>query len=395
MPVSKANENPPADTEAPSAVVLVIDRLRAGSIGPYGNTSIDTPEVNQWAASGVVFDQAIASALDLSKIYDSWWSAFSNKSLPNAPSSFLVSDDPQVAQHQAADFFDEVQLVSRPSNEDHPKQPAESAADTQMANFFAQATESLSNVQPGTLLWLHSRGMSELWDAPVDYRLNQCGPDDPPPPEFVQAPSEWVDPADADPDQLLGLEQAYAAQVILLDQLLSVFSETLRHDARFTNTWLILTSSRGYPLGQHGIVGDAVAPDFAGTALHQENLHVPLIVCPPGKFLTDVAAARCGQLMPNKEISSLLGNIFAGSGGSHLMQYVVRPGDASFQQSVATRHESATAIQTVDWKLITDGRQHRLYSKPDDRWEVNNVADRCPIELEEMQQMLSDQDSAE
>ncbi len=59
---------------------------------------------------------------------------------------------------------------------------------------------------------------------------------------------------------------------------------------------------------------------------------------------------------------------------------------------VITQMGSATAIQTTDWKLIADGQQYRLYSKPDDRWEVNNVADRCPIELAEMKQMLIDAD---
>ncbi len=392
MPDSTTNENSRADTEAPSAVVLVIDRLRAGSIGPYGNTSIDTPELNRWAASGVVFDQAIASAVHLNEAYDSWWTAFANDSLPNAPSSILVTDDSQVAQNQAADFFDEVQLVNRPGTKKLTAKPAASAADTQMADFFAQAAESLGNVQPGTLLWLHSRGMSELWDAPRDYRLNQCGPDDPPPPEFILAPSEWIDLANADPDQLLGLEQAYAAQVMLLDQLLSVFSETLRQDARFTNTWLVLTSGRGYPLGQHGLVGDAVDPDFAGTALHQENVHVPLIVCPPAKLSNEIATGRCGETMSTGKLSSLLENVFAGSGSQYLMQHLVRPQDDNSLDRVITQMGSATAIQTTDWKLIADGQQYRLYSKPDDRWEVNNVADRCPIELAEMKQMLIDAD---
>ena len=224
----------------------------------------------------------------------------------------------------------------------------------------------------------------------MDYRLSQCGPDDPPPPEFVKAPSQWIDLATADPDEMLGLEQAYAAQVMLLDQLLSIFSQTLREDARFANTWLLLASPRGYPLGRHGVVGDAVDPEFSGTKLHQENLHVPLIVCPPAKLTERFATGRGGQLLQSTAMTDLLNAIFAKSGDTHLMQHLMNSDEASPESHVVTRYDSATAIQTDDWKLITDGMQHRLYSKPDDHWEVNNVANRCQAELEELQKLLSD-----
>jgi len=72
------------------------------------------------------------------------------------------------------------------------------------------------------------------------------------------------------------------------------------------------------------------------------------------------------------------------------MQHLMNSDEASPESHVVTRYDSATAIQTDDWKLITDGMQHRLYSKPDDRWEVNNVANRCQAELEELQKLLSD-----
>jgi hypothetical protein len=45
-------------------------------------------------------------------------------------------------------------------------------------------------------------------------------------------------------------------------------------------------------------------------------------------------------------------------------------------------------VQTPTWKLITAAGQDRLYVKPDDSWEVNDVSDRCPTELAEMKQRL-------
>ena len=209
-------------------------------------------------------------------------------------------------------------------------------------------------------------------------------------PISFEAPSQWIDPATADPDQMLGLEQAYAAQVMLLDQLLNIFSQTLKEDARFTNTWLLLASPRGFPLGRHGVVGNAVDPEFAGTKLHHENLHVPLIVFPPAKLSERFATGRCGQLLNSSTLPNLLDAIFARTGAEQLMQHLVNSNQASSATHVLTRHDSATAVQTENWKLITDGKQHRLFSKPDDLWEVNNVADRCPTELEELQKLIPD-----
>jgi hypothetical protein len=370
-----------------SAIVLIIDRLSAGAIGPYGNTSIDTPELNRWAASGVLFDHVVANGIELNSVYESWWRKWIENGRSPGSSDLLFTDDPLVASHPAAESFSQVQLVESPES-DADSSVARSAADTQMAAFFAQATETLARFEHGSLVWMHSKGMSEYWDAPMDYRVDQCGPDDPDPPDFFKAPSQWIDPADADPDQLLGIEQAYAAQIILLDQLLGIFGETLRNDARFTDTWLILASPRGYPLGNHGIVGDAVDPHFAGTKLHHENLHVPLIVCPPATLTNRFATGRCSRLLESSEITNLLDRIFAGEGEKCLMEHLDGPHDSSFKSQIVTQHDSAESVLTKDWKLISDGKQHQLFSKPDDRWEVNNVADRCPKELEQMQNLL-------
>lgn len=391
-PASNDETRTQSQNDAPSAIVLVIDRLTAGAIGPYGNTSLDTPELNRWAADGVLFDQVIANSVDLSQVYDSWWNGEDRDHASLKPEASLLTDDPEVAKHPGVDQFDQVQ-VCEISSPIQPEVPAFSAADTQMATFFAQATQALTQFQPGSLLWLHSQGMSQRWDAPLDYRLSQCGPDDPPPPDFVRAPSQWIDPATADPDQMLGLEQAYAAQVLLLDQLLTIFTQTLKEDAQFNNTWLLLASPRGYPLGRHGVVGDAVDPEFAGTKLHHENLHVPLIVCPPARLSQRFATGRCGQLLSSSTLPDMLKAIFDHSGETHLMEYLTHSNGAdtnSPEPSIVTRYDCATAVQTANWKLITDGNQHRLFSKPDDRWEVNNVADRCPTELEELQNLLPD-----
>jgi arylsulfatase A-like enzyme len=378
-----------------SVIVLSIDRLSAAALGAYGNTSIETSELNRWAAAGVLFDQVIAGSIDLQEAYDAQWVAGDaeldspvEKAISETHSallatltaagwaSTLVTDEPKLIEPAERSGFDEVLQIESVDSD----VAAETAADTQLANFFIHASEALSRVQPRSITWLHSRGMSGLWDAPIEYRTALAAPDDPPPPTFVQPPNEWNEIASVDPDRLLGFEQAYAAQVSLLDQLLDAWSDQLNNDARFTDTWIVFTSVRGYPLGQHGVVGEGIDPDFSGSALHQDSLHVPLVVCPPARLADRFAATRCGHLVQDDWLPLFLRQLALGDGEQALQSRLDQIEDP--QAVVISQAGAATAVQTPTWKLITAAGQDRLYVKPDD------VSDRCPTELAEMKQRL-------
>ena len=56
-----------------SAVVLVMDRLGAGWLGPYGNTWLDTPNFNRLAARSVLCETAIADTPDLAASCRGFW----------------------------------------------------------------------------------------------------------------------------------------------------------------------------------------------------------------------------------------------------------------------------------------------------------------------------------
>src|SRR5262245_15306151 len=58
---------------AASAIVLVVDRLGAGWIGPYGNTWLDTPNFNRLAARSVLCETVITDSPRLDAVYRSYW----------------------------------------------------------------------------------------------------------------------------------------------------------------------------------------------------------------------------------------------------------------------------------------------------------------------------------
>ena len=52
--------------------------------------------------------------------------------------------------------------------------------------------------------------------------------------------------------------------------------------------------------------------------------------------------------------------------------------------------QSVTALRTPAWLLQSDQADRRLYVKPDDRWEINNVASRREDVVERLRQIAQD-----
>src|SRR5947209_11349079 len=99
----------PAAGRASSAVVVVIDRLGAGWLGPYGNTWLETPNFNRLAARSVLGETVIADTPDLAGSCRGYWTgrqamepdeegrlALAELATAGGATTVLVSDDRQV-----------------------------------------------------------------------------------------------------------------------------------------------------------------------------------------------------------------------------------------------------------------------------------------------------------
>ena len=89
-----------------NAVVLVLDRLGCGYLGPYGNTWIEAPAWNRLAAQATLFETALIDSPDLLQLYQSYWygrHALSASTAQNTPSIVELlgegSRANQVAKH--------------------------------------------------------------------------------------------------------------------------------------------------------------------------------------------------------------------------------------------------------------------------------------------------------
>jgi len=409
-------------------VYVVVDGLQAAYLGTYGNTWVGTPHLDALAAQGFVFDQAFAACPTVAGFYrGAWlgrsaatvaWDAssavpHSEESLPALLSkagfhTLLVTDEPELLSLPgASDFAEQLSVGS----EDLPDETAESDETTAMAGTIAAAVDAWQQSpgeQRGKFLWLHLRGLLGPWDAPYERREQYAAEDDPEPPQLVAPPHRNL-AADADPDELLGIRQAYAAQVATLDALLGSLASLIEADGQ--PTLLCLLGSRGYPLGVHRRLGH---PADLSPQLYGETVHVPWLIRFPG---ANHAAGRTTALVepgdlpatlldacrrlpsaaeslatPEAWLPSLMPVIAGEASETRDRMLLATPGKDAPLQGIktpawylierATSAEDPAEISTTPWEL---------YAKPDDRWEINDVSPRLADVAERLAALLQEQ----
>jgi hypothetical protein len=272
-----------------------------------------------------------------------------------------MTDDESVAQHDLAVDFSEIQFL-RPAK---IEKNAASVEQTDLFAFFEMACELVAAPQRPNVVWLHSRGMSGPWDAPLEMRYQFADVDDPDPPAFVTPPEKMMG-AEFDPDEVLGFVQAYAAQVQVADLCLGMLMDTFNSHPHAAETVFILTSPRGYPLGEHRRIGPC------DDALYGELLHVPLLVHMLGGAH---ALSRARHIVQPHQVFGLLRS----GDDAGLTQLIAEP--RSKPQAAFALAANQRTIRTPAW-FLRESRgdeqpAYELFAKPDDRFEANEIASRC------------------
>lgn len=383
-----------------SAMVVVFDRLGSSYLGPYGNTTFSTPAFNRLAAESLLLDFGFADSPDLARIYRSFWQgshAFDETN--DAPALFarakeqglpvvLLTDEPRVARHALAAGC-EVELVAAPRQAKSASAPEE----TQLAQLFYRAIERLAAMESPHLLWVHAASLDREWDAPLEMRERLADEEDPEPLSLVVPPSLHL-PPDHDPDERLGLVQAYSAQVILADMCLEILLDAWKEFPLRESTMLAIAGARGFPLGEHGGVGSR------SESLHHELLAVPYLFRLPGG---EGGATRHPPLVQPADFGATIADWLAlpalarPSWGQSLLP-LVRDEVPAGLHAAASLTGGEQSLRTPAWFLRSpaagqedphDQPSAELYAKPDDRWEVNEVADRCGEFAEELRAYLA------
>lgn len=409
------------------AIIVVCDAFHLGYLGCYGNEWIATPHLDQLAYAGFVFDQCFPNQ---PRRGASRFSAFTGTSgfIPRGgggPTSLgarcqaqgvatlFVTDDPAPAdpltpaefssfrQIEPAPFPPEqwASLADLERHAEYKVPPVETAgfaawadrwrrllgmerrlgakADRPMERLFSAALDWLADHrrQP-SLVWLEPAVSTGAWLAPAEVRLRYLEPGESPGicdpmPGLV---GETITKAD-----LPSLRASYAGRISHFDGCMGRFLEGLGELGILDHALIVFTADQGMPLGEHETIG------LCRPWPYEERAHVPLLVRCPGCRV----AARSPALVQPTDLLPVLADFFSlppSDGPCHAGANwlpLVRGAAVRLRDYACSGLEDREyAIRTHDWKLILPVepgsaaalRPRELYSKPEDRWDVHNVA---------------------
>ncbi|MDO5553920.1 MAG: sulfatase-like hydrolase/transferase [Planctomycetia bacterium] len=416
-----------------SIVCLVTDRMNLALMRPYGCAAGDQSGLDRLVLESVLFDQYYASSSDLSLLYESFWRGrqpgepAADPVPPSLPrrmaalglKSVLLTDEPLIAKSAMGQEFDAVALLTIPSE----AEPAETLEATHLYNCFETAAQILHEEEDPIFLWCHFKGFGGPWDYPLTLRNEQRqDEDDPLPYPGVTAPFypesqtlpagrgarrryEFESPEFA--DNVLAVSEAMQAGMTVWDSSLEGFCDFLKEEGRLDTTLLVVAGARGFPLGEHGRTGcpneSQTDENIPPVLFYNEDYHMPLMFrFPHARF----AAARTDALTSS-------GDLYA-----TLLDYIVRDdfatheGESPLPRSpVATTSSSLLPLVSEEVEQIHDRLELRagpasdtrrafvmpdsllivrpesppeFFILPDDRFNVNDVADRCRDEVESL-----------
>jgi arylsulfatase A-like enzyme len=385
------------------AIVIAVDGLRASALGAYGNAWHATPALDRLASESLVVDWLIADSPELAGFYRAAWFGLAppadgvecdltalgaEAGLPRrleaaGVRTALVTDDHWLAVQADQLGFHDVRAAEFP-----PPATAADVADTELAQLFALVAEQVEQWADAPaadtaprLLWIHARGYRGAWDAPTEWRQSLLDGEDPPAQAFAVPPARL---SSRDHDELLQHRAAYAAQTMVLDDCIALVLATLQATGLADDTLVALVGARGFALGEHGEVGTDVR------ALYGELTHLPLFVRLPGGH---VAPPRSDELLQPVDLATSLASWFGAAPGPNaardLLSLQAVGGPPRREAAFSVGRAGEVAVRTASWQLRQAGgdgeeSQLELFAKPDDRWEANEIADRCPAELASM-----------
>ena len=353
-------------------LVVTIDRLPAWILPAYGATWVATPAIDRLAARGVVFDGVVATSDDPRDAVRELlaWAA----GRPAAVA--VVTDDPAAVDGACGGEVTVVPVVS-------PPHPAADEPATNLARLFA-ATAAIVGRRRHEVVWCHAGSLGMSWDAPAGFREAYVDPDDPPPPAGAAVPDLAIT-RDTDPDLVAGLRHVFAGQVTLLDRCLGHVV-----DAAGDRCTILLAGVRGMPLGLHGRLGPGPLPPYA------ELVRLPAILV---EAAGRMAGQRYGGLVTPADLGETLAETAGVAAASADEPWQGRSLASLFSDwAVAERDRvivtgrEGVAVVTPAWHLIrlphTEEPVLRLYAKPDDYFDLCDVADRCPAVIEGLRPVI-------
>jgi hypothetical protein len=374
-------------------LVLIVRGLHAGAVGPYGNRWIDTPTLDALAAGGIIFDRHFAAHPDHAGARRVWRTGCFHFPQPDAGEP--PGPWPDLLAVLAQQGVETRLILDAPA----PSPPSPGWGHVLVTGGMDAALSAAHDAltaSPGdasTLIQVELSALLPPWHIPerfVQPYFTAPAPAEEEPDEDedeedledteLQEEEDEEEPLapifdpplgeiEEDDDVILAIQTTYAAAVSWMDSALGGLLGNIPD-----NVFVLLTADHGQALGEHGVVGP-VRP-----GLHEEIVHVPLLLYGPGWR----AGHRVSALTQSVDLAPTLAEFFGtrleGTHGHSLLPLLgLEERTLRDYAGLGLRVGDTVqwALRTPAWALLLPlekGSEPKLYVKPDDRCEVNDVA---------------------
>jgi arylsulfatase A-like enzyme len=418
-----------------NAIVVTFDQLPVGFLSCCGNSWIATPNFDRLAARSAVFEQHFADGISPDPASQSWWTgrspSLTARSGGNTPSLPSLLNDHGVTFRMLVETATDSSRKSDP----FPQEWAETVRGSEGLDTLPEETpffRAVSRAQRDLrllrtsrkepwLLWIKSRGIPVPWLGPRDFatKFLDLSDDDEgagePTDELEEneygddAAEDVVEMSGAELDDLLRsmaqlpadregrdalsaierglLRRVCGGYVALLDAALGRLLDQIDHEAQTAPTLLIVTAGHGMTVREPGLlVGE-------WEQLAEETVHTPLFIRPPGM----IGGVRRQDLVQSVDLFPTLAEWFGidTSGlsldGTSLLPIV--GGEKSDPRAgVLIAGDGLAGIRTSDYYLVRrqeDDATSRLFAKPEDIWETNDLAQQSPDMVDQLSGQLA------
>jgi hypothetical protein len=378
----------------PISLFLFVEGLSPRYLSPYGCTWADHPALNALAADSVVFENAVADTIDplnaLKAILASLPSTnnVSGQEAPGFPcipgdNLILVTDSPAMTTLPEITFrFGEVITLPEPGPDNTNGELAADVSETHLAHCFARLISLLEQITLPATVVVYLSSMTRVWDAPLELREKYREEGDPEPVADCRPPQNLQAREEARVEELVGITQAIAAQIEVLDICLGTLFHELRAAGLYDDSQVVLAAPFAISAGHHGVTG--ISPGH----LASDVLDIPLFIKFRGSAGT-MAWRDHGLIQPSMIFPLLVSTI--GDNSVDTRKVFCRNAPAA----VRITSGDQVAVRTDAWLLASIECAPRLFAKPDDRWDVNPVEDRCRDVADGLLSLRDDLDSAE
>ncbi len=339
---------------------------------------------------------------------------------------FITDNDQWLPSESDNKMFTDIHCLNPPVH----LSPVNRTEETVLYDIFSQLGSIIASLRkegPKTpfFIWVHFRSLCEVWDAPLTWRdpacrdtalydngVSEISPNIDGIYSEVSPPKLRLDPLkkkqnDGELEQIAKYREAFCAQLAVWDNVLAGLIDYFTESGLWNDLLFLLSSSKGFPLGEHNVIGfpsvnsssvnspSNEIPD--GTSLYSESIHLPLLIRFPS---CQYAMQRYSVLVDPTDLGPLM-TAWAGfrvGPENNLLSVIQDKTDKLHNHLIIQEKDENTTVQAIltkEWFLKTEVKRDNsdpslfdgsfydtsdeveLYVHPDDRWEVNNVADRC------------------